>query len=108
MENTFKAGLSPLMLRTFVLWFSLLALYTSAMAQDESTKSAGYLEAQNALLQARQQQRRDVLREALKSQQAETPAPVRQMTAREKAELRQQLRQQMLQQRRDLIRKEEQ
>ncbi len=96
------------MLRIFVVSFTLLALSLSAFAQDEITKPTGYLEAQNALLRARQQQRRDMLREALKAQQVEPPVPVRQMTAQEKAELRQQLRLQLRQQREDLIRKEEQ
>ena len=81
----------------------------SAVTQDYRKKSEAYLEAQAAVLQARQQQRRDMLREALKAQQqTEPPVPVRQMTAQEKAELRQQLRLQMRQQRDDLTRKEEQ
>jgi hypothetical protein len=75
----------------------------STGAQDERTKSAAYLEAQNALIRARQQLRRDMLREALKSQQVDVPPPVRQMTAQEKAELRQQLRQQ----RQDLVSKDD-
>jgi Skp family chaperone for outer membrane proteins len=96
------------MLRIIVVSFTLLALGLSALAQDESAKSAGYLEVQNALIRARQQQRRDMLRETLKSQQAETPAPARQMTAKEKAELRQQLLLQLRQQRQDQIDKEQQ
>jgi acyl-CoA reductase-like NAD-dependent aldehyde dehydrogenase len=96
------------MLRNIVVSFTLLALSLSVLAQEERVKSAGYLEAQNALIRARQQQRRDMLREALKAQQVAPPVPARQMTAQEKAELRQQLRQQMRQQREDLIRKEEQ
>jgi hypothetical protein len=96
------------MFRIFFAGLLLIALGHSAFAQDYRKKSEAYLEAQNAILQARQQQRRDMLHEALKLQQAETPAQVRQMTAQEKAELRQQLRQQLLQQRRDLISKEEQ
>jgi hypothetical protein len=96
------------MLRIIVVSFTLLALGMGAVAQDESTKSAGYLEAQNALIRARQQQRRDMLRETLKSQQVEAPTPARQLTAKEKAELRQQLFQQLRQQRQDLINKEQQ
>jgi hypothetical protein len=91
------------MLRIIVVSFTLLALGMSAWAQDERTKSAAYLEAQNALIRARQQLRRDMLREALKSQQVDVPPPVRQMTAQEKAELRQQLRQQ----RQDLVSKDD-
>ena len=92
------------MLRIFFVWFFLLALCMGVSAQEERTKSAAYLEAQSTLMQIRQQQRRDMLREALKLQRVETPVPARQMTMQEKAELRQQLRQQ----RQDLIRKENQ
>jgi cbb3-type cytochrome oxidase subunit 3 len=90
------------MSRIFFVWFLLLALCGSAWAQDDRKKSAAHQEAQNIVLQARQQQRRDMLREALKSQVEEAPVPVRQMTTQEKAELRQQLRQQ----RQDLIKQE--
>ena len=82
------------MLRIFIAWFLLIALAQSAFAQDYRKKSEAYLEAQNAVLQARQQQRRDMLREALKVQVDEASVPARQMTAQEKAELRQQLREQ--------------
>ena len=92
------------MLRIFFVWFLLLALGMGVSAQEERTKSPAYLEAQSALMQIRQQQRRDMLREALKLQRAETSVPARQLTAQEKAELRQQLRQQ----RQDLINKENQ
>jgi hypothetical protein len=90
------------MLRKFFVLFSLLSLCLTVLAQDERTKSAAYLEAQSTLLQLRQQQRRDMLREALRMQRYGTPAPTRQMTAQEKAELRDQLRQQ----RQDLVKKE--
>ena len=73
---------------------SLMAHCCSAWPQGERTKSVAYQEAQNSVLQARQQQRRDMLREALKLQEVEATLPARQMTAQEKAELRQQLRQQ--------------
>jgi hypothetical protein len=103
------------MLRIFVVLFSTLALSLGALAQEERSKSAAYLEAQSILLQARQrqrwemfqarqQERREMLRETLKLQRAEGPLQVRQMTAQEKAELRQQLRQQP----QDLVRKEDQ
>jgi hypothetical protein len=92
------------MLRKFFVLISLLSLVMSVPAQEERTKSPTYLEAQSTLLQIRQQQRRDMLREALRLQRVETPAPVRQMTAQEKAELREQLRQQ----RQDLVKKENQ
>lgn len=92
------------MLRTFFVLISMLALCMSVPAQEERSKSDAYLEAQAALLQARQQQRRDMLREALKLQKDGAPIEVRQMTAQEKAELRQQLRQQ----RQDLSKKENQ
>ena len=82
------------MSRIFFVWFLLMALSCSASAQDDRRKSAAYLEAQSTLLQIRQQQRRDMLREALKSPVEESPVTMRQMTPQEKAELRQQLRQQ--------------
>ena len=90
------------MLRKFFIVLSLLTLCLSIKAQDDRTKSAAYLEAQSTLLQLRQQQRRDMLREALRTQRVGTPVPARQMTAQEKAELREQLRQQ----RQDLVKKE--
>ena len=92
------------MLRTCFVLFSLLALCLGALAQEERSKTAAYFEAQSLLIQSRQQQRREMLREALKLQHKEGPLQVRQMTAQEKAELRQQLRQQ----RQDLIKKEDQ
>jgi hypothetical protein len=92
------------MLRNFLIVFPLLALCISASAQEERTKSAAYLEAQTALLKARQQQRREMLREALKQREGDAPIAARQMSAQEKAELRQQLRQQ----RQDLLKKEDQ
>ena len=42
------------------------------------------------------QNRRDVLRQATRAQMEETPTPVRQLNAQERAELRQQLQQQRL------------
>jgi hypothetical protein len=92
------------MSRLLVVCFSLIALCCGAAAQEARKKSEAYLEAQNAVLQARQQQRREMLREALKAREIETAVPMRQMTTQEKAELRQQLRQQ----RQDLIKKENQ
>jgi hypothetical protein len=92
------------MLRRFLIWIFLPMLCTGVWAQDDRAKSAAYLDAQATVLQMRQQQRRDMLREALKSQRVEAPLQTRQMTAQEKAELRQQLREQRL----DLTRKEEQ
>ncbi len=80
------------MSRIFFVLFSLMTLCWSAGAQDDRRKSAAYLDAQNAVLQARQQQRRDILREALKLQAEETPVPARQLTVQEKLELRRQLR----------------
>jgi hypothetical protein len=92
------------MLRRFLIWIFLPMLCAGVWAQDDRAKSAAYLDAQATVLQMRQQQRRDMLREALKSQRVEAPLQTRQMTAQEKAELRQQLREQRL----DLTRKEEQ
>ena len=80
------------MSRIFFVFLSLMAFCWSAGAQEDRKKSAAYLEAQNTVLHARQQQRRDILREALKAQVEEAPVPVRQLTAQEKLELRQQLR----------------
>jgi hypothetical protein len=82
------------MLRIFFACFLLIAGGQSTFAQDYRKKSEAYLEAQSAVLQARQQQRRDMLREAVKVQVDEASVPARQMTAQEKAELRQQLREQ--------------
>jgi hypothetical protein len=80
--------------RILFVFLSLMAFCWSAGAQEERKKSAAYLDAQNIVLQARQQQRRDILREALKVPVEEAPVPLRQLTAQEKIELRQQLRRQ--------------
>jgi hypothetical protein len=92
------------MLRILFVCLSLMAICCSASAQDDRSKSDAYLEAQSIVMRARQQQRREMLREALKVHAVQAPIAVRQMTPQEKAELRQQLRQQ----RQDLIKKENQ
>lgn len=84
------------MFRSLFVLITLLALSLSVRAQDERQRASAYQEAQSALLQARKQQRRDVLRETLKGQVQEqgVPVPARQLSTVEKAELREQLRQQ--------------
>ncbi len=82
------------MLRSFFVLIPLLSLSLSLRAQDDRQRASAYQEAQSALLQARKQQRRDVLRETLKAQEQDVPVPVRQLSPLEKAQLREQLRQQ--------------
>ena len=84
------------MFRSLFVLITLLALSLSVRAQDERQRASAYQEAQSALLQARKQQRRDVLRETLKGQVQEqgVPVPARQLSTVEKTELREQLRQQ--------------
>jgi hypothetical protein len=75
----------------------LLALSLNANAR-EAHPAAGVTPEANVSLseQALKQKRRDGLREAFKLPVEGVPAPSRQMSAEEKAELREQLRQQRL------------
>ena len=98
------------MLRLTLVLFSLLTLALSAQARDQSTvrpepqaptaaEGANKLrvDAETDAAQAElanRQKRRDVLRDALRTQSEDAPATMRQMSLQQRQELRQQLRQQ--------------
>jgi hypothetical protein len=93
--------------RFFFLFVPFLLCWLSAASADQSKGSRGPDGGSRAAASGIQsdpgrkqpdssQARRDVLREAVKSQEDDAAPPLRQLTAEEKALLRQQLRQQRM------------